>query len=285
MVGSRILSRRELIDKCGPISPWNYITLQNLTNEVNRSRPKRNEPSSDMAVMRYFANTYRKGCSLINGRALRRDRKDWPWGEVAKSYSTLMKEGLVTQSAKEYTECYTKVKKSLTAPRDRWLSLAVLNRINWNSYKQAKTDEEDPNIDICQNCGLERERTRHLFVECSKANMMWDLLSRAIQRVNSRLGNNNNIPPIEGDSRIYNLELETTEVIKDTMVDVAVLARRVIYSLRGKVNPEDIGPELIKRKMIARISNLINTRQDLGYESEVAQALLEEIEQHPSLSS
>ena len=279
MVGNRILSRRELTEKYGPISPWNYITLQTLITEINRSRPKGNEFPADMAVMRYFANTYKKGCSLINQRALKRDRKTWSWGEVAKSYSTLRTEGLITQTTKQFTESYTAVKKSLTAPRDRWLSLAILNRINWNAYKQTKTEEEDgePGDGKCQNCGQETERTRHLFAECSKAEILWTLLSRAVKEVNNKIGRNNNIPLIEGDERMFNLDIETTEVIKDTMVDVAVLARRVLFSIRGSTNPDEINPEMLKQKMAVKISTLITTRQDLGYESEVAKSLLEEI--------
>ena len=233
-----------------------------------------------LKIWQFFAISYKKGCSLINRRFLRRERQKWPWGEVAKSYGTLCREGLVSQSKEIFTNNYSMIKKALIAPRDRWLSLAIMNRINWNAMKQFNAEGvgEDIAENNCRNCGENIiERSRHLFVDCRKAEDLWALVSRILDEVGISL-RQVRMPFIEGDMRMFNLNIPGSEITQEVYSEVAMLVRRCLYSAAFKNDQDASNIANLKFALLNRIKDLVNVRKDLGYDHILIDRILQKLQ-------
>ena len=114
-------------------------------------------------------------------------RQNWPWEEVAKVYETHRQDNLLSVTQKEYTKAYTIINKTITVPRDRWLSIQILNRTIWTNFKQYLSESNRPEnnenlnyIALCKNCGEHDEHTNHIFVQCNLAKLVWEEIEKAI---------------------------------------------------------------------------------------------------------
>ena len=78
------------------------------------------------------------------------------------------------------------INKTTAVPRDRWLSIQILNRTNWTNYKQYLTESnrhgniENLNLALCENCGEQGEHMDHIFEKCTLAKQVWYTIEKAI---------------------------------------------------------------------------------------------------------
>ena len=106
---------------------------------------------------------------------------------MAKAYETHRQYNLITVTQKAYTKWYGLINKATAVPRDRWLSIQILNRTNWTNYKQYLTEsnrcgniENLNHMALCKNCGEQDKHTDHIFVKFTLAKRVWNIIEKAI---------------------------------------------------------------------------------------------------------
>ena len=112
--------------------------------------------------------TTRKGCSFITRAQKLKERLQWEWGDSPKSYMTFQNDRIEVPSRHTFVRAYKIVNAAILPPRDRYLSIQILNRTNWTNYKYMKSIENREINDIrhlalCENCGEHEEHTMHLI--------------------------------------------------------------------------------------------------------------------------
>ena len=78
----------------------------------------------------------RRGCRFIKAMVNTDQRLNWTWGNVAKSYMTHQQDQLMTVSQKDFIKAYSLATNAISLPKNRWLSIQILNRTIWTNFKQ-----------------------------------------------------------------------------------------------------------------------------------------------------
>ena len=165
----------------------------------------------------------------------------WDWGNVAKSFFTHQQDRLMTVTQKTFTKGYTLVNTSIAVPRDRGLSIQILNRTIWTNYKHYLTESnrqdntQDLNhLSLCENCREYDEQTDHLFVQCTLAKS----ITYAIRHTDCGETNRAIQLPIQiiQANIIFMKPISDNKLVQNTMTDLIVLGKRLIYTARMTIS-------------------------------------------------
>ena len=144
IITTQIKLRNELEDEFNiALTEWQYRSIVILTRDIRQKQKealKIDVSNTTISVLRLLHQNNVRGCRFIKNLYDKNQRQNWPWGEVAKAYETNRQDNLITVTRKEYTKAYMLINKATAVPRDRWLSIQILNRTNWTNYKQYLTE-------------------------------------------------------------------------------------------------------------------------------------------------
>ena len=72
-----------------------------------------------------------------------KERMQWEWGDSPKSYMKFHNDGIQVPPRQRFVRVYKIVKATILPPRDRYLSIPILNRTNWTNYKYMESIETE----------------------------------------------------------------------------------------------------------------------------------------------
>ena len=183
--------------------------------------------------------------------------------------------GNMTVTQKTFTKGYSLANKSISVPRDRWLSIQILNRTIWTNFKQYLSESNRQNntdnlnhLALCENCGEHDEHTDHLFVQCTLAKKIWLLIEQAMTYAirHTNCGETNraiHLPvKINQSNIIFMKPVTDNKLAQDTMTDLLIIGKRLIYSARMKT--EILTSNILKRMISAKINTLSLIRSSLS---------------------
>ena len=129
---SQVKLKRELEDEFNiALTDWQYRSLIILTRDIRQKQKEAIQTDvteTKTSILNLMSLNNRKGCRFIKSMFDKEQRQGWEWGNVAKSFFTHNQDGLMTVTQKTFTKGYSLTNKSITVPRDRWLSIQILNR-------------------------------------------------------------------------------------------------------------------------------------------------------------
>ena len=293
IITTQIKLRNELEDEFNiALTEWQYRSIVILTRDIRqkqREALKIDVSNTEISVLRLLHQNNIRGCRFIKDLYDKNQRQNWAWGEVAKAYETHRQDNLITVTQKEYTKAYTLINKTTTVPRDRWLSIQILNRTNWTNYKQYLTEsnrhgntENLNHLALCENCGEQDEHTNHIFVKCTLAKQVWNTIEKAITFSirHTYCGESESqvtLPiKIEQANIIFMKPITKNKLIEDSMADLIVLGKRYIYSTRMATSIPTLNT--IKYELATKIKILTLLRSSLSLSFSLTKLCAEYIE-------
>ena len=276
---SHVKLKRELEDEFNiALTDWQYRSLIILTRDIRQKQKEAIQTDvteTKISILNLMALNNRKGCRFIKSMFDKEQRQGWEWGNVAKSFFTHNQDGLMTVTQKTFTKGYSLTNKSITVPRDRWLSIQILNRTIWTNFKQYLSESNRQNntdnlnhLALCENCGEHDEHTDHLFVQCTLAKKIWLLIEQAMTYAirHTNCGETNraiHLPvKINQSNIIFMKPVTDNKLAQDTMTDLLIIGKRLIYSARMKT--EILTSNILKRMISAKINTLSLIRSSLS---------------------
>ena len=186
-----------------------------------------------------------KGCSVANSLLLKDARQNWSWGPWPRSFFTYQRDGLISISASDFSQAFSRIRASLTAPSIQWTSTQILLRTLWTRVKEANSarrNNDDPNLPFdtsCLNCGQHPEHTIHIFFQCQLAVNTWEKILECYNEVAPRYTRDTTSFPVTttADMVLFQHTPNQLQAAAATdLFDLMMVTKHVLYRLRFRDN-------------------------------------------------
>ena len=290
IIPNRLKLRNELEDEFNiALTPWQYLSIVTLVRDIKQKQRQALRTPVTLSKMTTLPSLYiahRRGCRFITTMFSTNDRRQWEWGNSAKSYMTHVQDGLMTVSQAEFTRGFAAIQHAIATPRDKWLSTQIMNRTVWTNYKAylaeqrrqaVRGNNDDINhMAICENCGQADEHTEHIFVTCPIAGIVWkeleDSLNYALRYVilDPDDSQRDHLPMKFSKSNIIYMKPTFSRNVQDTVNDILILGKRLIYSSRLTMSHPDTIP--IRHALKGSLDILTSIRSSLALNFSIVHA-------------
>ena len=288
---NRLKLRHELEEEYNiALTEWQYRSIVILVRDIRqKQRQALRTPvtKSKKTTLHSLYKAHRKGCRFITTMFCMRERKSWDWGNVAKSFITHTRDGLMSVSQGDFTRGFATIQRAIAIPRDRWLSIQIMNRTVWTNYKEylserrrnvARGDNQDINhVALCANCGEQDEHTDHIFTTCSVAKMVWTEMANSLNHALRRVilepddPQRDHLPIQFQQPNVTFMKItKLSKSVQDTISDLVVLGKRTIYSARYTLTNPSL--ETIRRLLQGKLDILTHIRASQALNFSITQA-------------
>ena len=238
------------------------VTLNTLAGSIiTKYRSQMDTPnSSNLTTMQSVFRRWKKGSGFYTKMILWERRTEWEWGHYPRSFWTYRQQGLIDMESEDFIKEMSTVKKMLVSPSIRWTALQIYIRTLWTKKKESRSTRGVV-ADTCDNCKRGTEDTKHLFVECSIAKKVWEVIQEVYNDLEIEEEPVPEITLNRDDILFHSFNRVNNKNLRDMLKEVIAIGKHVIYRTKFRENLQRAAkPKPILMHIVFEVEKVIINR-------------------------